>query len=328
MPDIRFARQQDAPFFDATIFYVTAETEAGNLSSTTVSGGQEARGMNMAHAMECVQEGDLFYRCWIPQDVQQVRAVLVFLHGAGEHSGHYAYLAPVCLQHQMVYVTPDLRGFGQSGGQRGHIQRFEQYLHDLHFLIQRMHQRFPDQPLFLAGHSLGALIVIRYVQQYDVPIRGCIVSAPAFGVPFRFSALLIKLLEVTALFSPAFSINAAWLAKYVKLSWLRHVFPDPERLRRDPLTTCHYTAGWLKELLHNGAAALTNALHFSVPTLYIYFEQDPIVNVTFIRQFYEAMRSDHKTCIVLPECGHSCWYHPKKGHIIQQMMQWIVALTP
>lgn len=309
----------------ATFYYSMTKTNPGNLMGSTGFGRQEEQNMIRSDVMQCFRDGDVFYRCWLPN---HARAVLIFLHGAGEHSGHYTDLAPVCRQHGLVYVTPDLRGFGQSGGQRGHIRQFDDYLHDLHLLVRRIQRWFPELPLFLAGHSLGALIVIRYIQQFDDPVRGSIVSAPAFGLPFRFSSLLHKLVHVTSLFKPTLTVNAAWLAKHLRLPWLRAAFPDPDGVLRDPFCTYHYTTGWLKEMLHNGAEALAHALQVAIPTLCIYFERDPIVNVAFIRQFFDTIRSDQKACIVLPDCGHNLWCHPEKPYMIQQMMHWIDTLIP
>ncbi len=275
------------------------------------------------------QERDLFFRCWLPQnDPIETRAILILIHGAGQHSGYYTDLAPICQQHQLIYVTPDLRGFGQSGGARGHVNRFNEYLEDLDYLIQRISSWVPDKPIFLAGHSLGGLVVIRYVQEYKSKIRGGIISAPALGLRFRLPYVCKKALELASWLRPALPVNTVSLAMRLRhLPWFQYLRPDPNKLKQDPHFTFHYTPRWLKELLQNGSLALVNAVRYSLPTLCIYFEEDPLIDAALIRQFYEAIATEKKLCIALPERSHNLWVHPERPKIIQNMLQWMTELA-
>ncbi|MEX2104963.1 MAG: alpha/beta fold hydrolase, partial [Bacilli bacterium] len=122
---------------------------------------------------------NLYYHGWVPAEP---RALMVLIHGAGEHSGRYSHIGEECLLHQIAFIAPDLRGFGQSGGSRGHINRFHEYLDDLQILITLLQSQYPAVPLFLSGHSLGGLIVIRYGQAYPCKVNGVILSSPALGL--------------------------------------------------------------------------------------------------------------------------------------------------
>ena len=277
----------------------------------------------------CLRERDLFFRCWLPTKTSsEARAILILIHGAGQHSGYYTDLAPICQQHQLIYVTPDLRGFGQSGGTRGHVNRFDEYLEDLDYLIQRICTWFPDKPVFLSGHSLGGLVVIRYVQEYKTRIRGGIISAPALGLRFRLPYVCKKALELASWLRPTFPVNAVSLAMRLRhLPWFQYLRPDPNKLKQDPYSTFHYTPRWLKELLQNGSLALANAVRYGLPTLCIYFEEDPLIDATLIRQFYETITTEKKSCIALPERSHNLWVHPERPKIIQNMLQWMTKLA-
>lgn len=277
----------------------------------------------------CLRERDLFFRCWLPtKTASEARAILILIHGAGEHSGYYMDLAPICQQHQLIYVTPDLRGFGQSGGTRGHVNRFDEYLEDLHYLVQRICTWFPDKPVFLAGHSLGGLVVIRYVQEYKTGIRGGIISAPALGLRFHLPYMCKKAVELVSWVRPTLPINAVSLAMRLRhLPWFQFLRPDPNKLKQDPYSTFHYTPRWLRELLQNGSLALANVVRYVLPTLCVYFEQDPIIDSTLIRQFYEAINTEKKACIALPERSHDLRSHPEKPKIFQTMLQWMTEVA-
>ncbi|MBD0381036.1 alpha/beta fold hydrolase [Paenibacillus sedimenti] len=105
----------------------------------------------------------LYFRAWIPE---HPRGVLIFIHGAAEHSGLYGHIGTESMNRQIACMAPDLRGFGQSAGQKGHIHRFQDYLDDLDQLVIQIQKQYPQLSIFLFGHSLGALIVIRYVQRF------------------------------------------------------------------------------------------------------------------------------------------------------------------
>ena len=75
---------------------------------------------------------ELFYRRFIPS---KPFLVLVFIHGAGQHSGQFVDLGRHCLQHNIAFYAFDLRGFGQSTGKRGRVHSFYEYLDDMHKFI-------------------------------------------------------------------------------------------------------------------------------------------------------------------------------------------------
>ena len=301
----------------ATFYYSMTKTNPGNLMGSTGFGRQEEQNMIRSDVMQCFRDGDVFYRCWLPN---HARAVLIFLHGAGEHSGHYTDLAPVCRQHGLVYVTPDLRGFGQSGGQPAHIRQFDDYLHDLHLLVRRIQRWFPELPAIFSRTQPGSP---HRHPVYPAVRRPCPRQhrvGPGFRIALPFSSLLHKLVHVTSLFKPTLTVNAAWLAKHLRLPWLRAAFPDPDGVLEGSVLHVPLYDRMVKGNAHNGAEALAHALQVAIPTLCIYFQRDLIVNVAFIRQFFDTIRSDQKACIVLPDCGHNLWCHPEKPYMIQQMM--------
>jgi alpha-beta hydrolase superfamily lysophospholipase len=58
----------------------------------------------------------------------------------------------------------DNQGHGRSTGYRGHVNQFDDYVHDLLYVIQDEIEKHPeskDIPVYLFGHSMGSLICIR-----------------------------------------------------------------------------------------------------------------------------------------------------------------------
>jgi alpha-beta hydrolase superfamily lysophospholipase len=123
----------------------------------------------------------LHHRSWI---ADAPRAVLLVSHGHGEHGGRYAELAMHLAQRGITVHAIDHRGHGRSGGARGHVDRFGEYVRDLESWRRAVTADLPpDLPVFLLGHSLGGLIAIRHLQTHpEAGFRGAILSAPLLGI--------------------------------------------------------------------------------------------------------------------------------------------------
>jgi lysophospholipase len=65
-----------------------------------------------------------------------------------------------------------------SRAQRGHISSFTEYTNEVSDWVNAAFQF--DVPIFLFGHSMGALIVTRYLQEQKPDIAGVILSSPLF----------------------------------------------------------------------------------------------------------------------------------------------------
>jgi len=134
--------------------------------------------------LEYIQASDdtsLAFRPYLPL---QAKAVLIFYHGAGAHSGLSYNHIGVGLRDEFkiaVYM-PDLRGHGGSGGKRGDAPSDEQVWLDINTMVHHARVQYPNLPLFLGGHSAGAGLVLNYSSwDQKSPIDGYVFLAPYFG---------------------------------------------------------------------------------------------------------------------------------------------------
>jgi acylglycerol lipase len=141
----------------------------------------------------------LHYRSW-PAPAE--RAVLLVSHGLGEHGGRYAALARDLVEHGITTHAIDHRGHGHSGGRRGHVAHFGEFVRDFETFRAAIAKEHPTAPLFLLGHSLGGLIAIHHLQTHpEAGYRGAVLSAPLVGIAVQaprwkvaLSGLLSRLL--------------------------------------------------------------------------------------------------------------------------------------
>ena len=81
---------------------------------------------------------------------------MLIVHGIGEHSGRYEHVGGHFADAGIDVLSYDQRGFGESGGHRGHVERFDEFLDDAEVLLSE--RRSLDVPTILLGHSLGGLV--------------------------------------------------------------------------------------------------------------------------------------------------------------------------
>ncbi|CED60826.1 alpha/beta hydrolase [Moritella viscosa] len=123
----------------------------------------------------------LAYRPYFPTNAN---AVLIFFHGGGAHSGlSYNYLGIGLRDNFNIAVyMPDIRGHGSSEGARGDAPNKEQVWADINTIIQQARRRYPQQLIYVGGHSSGAGLALNYSnwsQRED--IDGYVFLAPYFG---------------------------------------------------------------------------------------------------------------------------------------------------
>ena len=128
----------------------------------------------------------LFVRHWRPAG-QAPHATVVLAHGYAEHSGRYGALAARLVQRGIALVAYDQRGFGRSGGPPALVHAFDEYVADLHAVVQHVTARRGGErasaPLFLMGHSMGGAVVLLYCLDHGARPAGLVLSSPLLDLP-------------------------------------------------------------------------------------------------------------------------------------------------
>ncbi len=83
------------------------------------------------------------------------RAVVLWIHGHGDHLGSFAPMASPLVDAGVAFASLDLQGHGSSGGARGVVREYSDLWVDVAFWADLLRKRFPKIPLILGGHSMG-----------------------------------------------------------------------------------------------------------------------------------------------------------------------------
>lgn len=214
----------------------------------------------------------LFMRIWTPEG--PVRAVLVLVHGLGEHAGRYHHVVAAFLNEGYAIYGCDHRGFGKSGGKRGHYERFDDLLDDLDRVIVQAHRAYPDQPLALYGHSLGAMIGTHYLARHPAALDAAVLSAPAYGPGPDLSPAKIQLSRVLARVAPGFTIRTGG-SDSMKLS---HDAEVQAAYAADPWCHDQVTTRFASITLQKTVEAQAMFPTLALPILVVLGDHDTVIN--------------------------------------------------
>ena len=131
----------------------------------------------------------LFYRVWRPE--QHPRGVVAIVPGFNSHSGYYAWVAERFVEKGLAVYAIDLRGRGQSEGERFYVERFEDYVNDVHQLVTEARAHEPGLPVYLLGHSAGGVVSCLYAIEHQHELAGLICESFAFKIPAPDFALAV-----------------------------------------------------------------------------------------------------------------------------------------
>lgn len=217
------------------------------------------------------------------------RAMVMMVHGLGEHAGRYGHVAGQLLDWGFAVRAYDQRGHGQSSGERGCLPHDAALLEDLADVVEatRLHCDLQQQqtgaplPLILLGHSLGGLVASRFVALQMGALEGLVLSSPALDAGLSGSQKL--LLAVMPHLAPNLCV-----ANGLDARWLSHDAGVVRDYRSDPWVHDRISPRLGKFIESAGPATLAAAAHWRTPTLLMYAGDDRLVDPAGSRAFAEA----------------------------------------
>ena len=263
---------------------------------------------------------ELFWQRWRPEG--EPRAVIVLVHGVGEHSGRYTNLVtPLAAAGYAVY-SYDQRGHGRSPGPRVHVERWADYRDDLGAFLGLVAASEPAPPLVLYGHSMGSLVVLDYLMEHPGGLAGAIVSGVALqpaGVGKPYQRVMVRVLSRVA---PRLSVD-------LKI--------DPDDLTRDPAAlvagrsdphlTSRATVRWGAESLATVERITAGMAAIDLPLLVLHGEADPLNRPAGAHALVDTVRSPDATLRIYPGVRHEP--HNDLGHeqVAADIAEWLARLT-
>lgn len=234
---------------------------------------------------------ELYYQAWQPDGAP--RGVLAVVHGYGEHSGRYLNLVNYFAPRGYALYAYDLRGHGQSAGQRGHINRFGEYLADTDAFLKLVREHEPGNKVFLLGHSLGGLIVAAYAEAHPGELPGLIMSSAFLQFKLKVPGWKAALAQAMSALNPAMTMK-----NDLPASCLSHDPAVVAAYDTDPLNHHVATSRWFTEILAAQTRTVEQASTLKTPVLVLYAGDDsigdPEGSATFFQRVPLADKAQHR----------------------------------
>ena len=128
--------------------------------------------------------------------------IIQIAHGMSEHKERYEDFMKYFSNKGYICIINDHRGHGNSIKSEDDYGYFyddkaEYVVEDLHQITNHIKDRYPNLPIYLLGHSMGSLIVRKYIKKYDQDIDKLIVcGSPSQNNLIDFAFCLIKIIKL------------------------------------------------------------------------------------------------------------------------------------
>jgi acylglycerol lipase len=241
----------------------------------------------------------LHYRRWLPAADRPI-ANLLFVHGIASHGAWFAETATYLADRGVAVYAPDRRGSGLSGGQRGHLARYEQALDDLDLFLDLMTEEQPGAPIFLAGSSWSAKLAIATAARSQSGLAGLLLLGP--GLFPRVDLSIVQKLAVLFLHRgrPEHPLAIPLVPEsYTRNpSYLEHVRRDAERLQ-----TASARFFWETRRLDRARNRLAASL--TLPVLLQIGAADPIMDPAATCRWLQTLPATDRTAITYKNASHT-----------------------
>lgn len=261
----------------------------------------------------------LAYREIKPGSSSQTKALCVFIHGTASQSKLYLPLADTLKKNGIATALIDLRGHGHSGGEKGKIPSLNALVRDLRLVLFQLKKKYPDLPLILGGHSLGAGLCLKYFDffrelkvDYVKPDGLILMSGGFLRAPDCDSLELARLDSLQKAGSFA-QVSPLKLAAFIPGGLLGFQFnainvnlpkENPlvqQALKNGLFTTCYTPQFFLAAF---PIAPSKTYKHLAVPTLFLAGRQDELFPSCDAIYSYKKLNTDRKDLYLFNTSNH------------------------
>ena len=139
--------------------------------------------------------------CLLNKPNKEIKAIVEIAHGMNEHKERYIDFMKFLAKNGYASFIHDHRGHGKSIKNINDLGYFYEdnasyVVEDLHQINEYLKNKFKDKKIILFGHSMGAMIVRKYISKYAHTIDGLIVcGSPSKNNASKLGLKVVKLLK-------------------------------------------------------------------------------------------------------------------------------------
>jgi alpha-beta hydrolase superfamily lysophospholipase len=255
------------------------------------------------------------YKQWA--DPQDIKAVVLLVHGLGEHIGRYEHVAAHFHQLGYAFIAYDQYGHGKTTGKVGHVRKMDDILDLLDKFIAFTQSLYPGKAICLYGHSMGGLIVLTEAARRSPEVKAVIATAPAIRLAFQPPAFILALGKLMRKLYPAFSQK-----NQLDVKQLSHDQKVIDAYVADPLVHDIVNAELGIGLIEWGNTLADSNVDFKMPILIMHGSNDKITSAAGSEAF--AQKSKGNVNFKLwPGLFHEIHNEPEQDDVLSYASNWL-----
>jgi acylglycerol lipase len=254
---------------------------------------------------------------WAPAEGAP-RAVVVVVHGLGDHARRYGALAQALNAQGVAVLAQDHRGHAGSGGARQRIDSVEQAAADVELALREASRRWPGRAQFLHGHSFGGLVATHLAATAAQPLAGVVVSSAALQRPAGVSDGQLAVVRSLSALAPSLGLDPLDPAKVVRVPAAQSALAADPLIERAKLP-----ARTIAALLTGVDAVQPKLAAVRQPLLVLHGGADTLTPPAGSRLLYERAASAEKTLRLFDAARHDLLHEPEAEAVTQEIIAFV-----
>jgi lysophospholipase len=262
----------------------------------------------------------IFHQAWLPDG--DPSAVVMLIHGLGEHSGRYAHVARALTDAGIAVHALDHRGHGKSDGKRVFVKSYAELMQDLVQFRAHIKAQHPGLPLILLGHSMGGNLAVGHTLDHQAGIAGLALSGAALQVGSDLTPGKLMAFRLIAKIAPGFRPEGL----------------SAEAISRDPAVVAAYQNDPLVftgKISAGLGAALIEAMErfparygeLTLPISVMHGTDDQLASVEGSRALEAAAVNADVTAHYYEGLYHEIFNEPEQQQVLADLVSWIGAVV-
>ena len=262
----------------------------------------------------------IFHQAWLPD--RDPSAVVMLIHGLGEHSGRYTHVAHALTDAGIAVHALDHRGHGKSDGKRVFVKSYAELMQDLVQFRAHIEAQHPGLPLILLGHSMGGNLAVGHTLDHQDGIAGLALSGAALQVGSDLTPGKLMAFRLIAKIAPGFRPEGL----------------SAEAISRDPAVVAAYQNDPLVftgKISAGLGAALIEAMErfparygeLTLPISVMHGTDDQLASVEGSRALEAAAVNADVTAHYYEGLYHEIFNEPEQQQVLADLVSWIGAVV-
>ena len=263
-----------------------------------------------------VRNVNIYYQGWLPEE--DVKAVLLVVHGLGEHCGRYMNVVNHFVPLGYAVYGLDHIGHGNSEGTREFVESFDDFTDTLSIFYNMITEWQANKSIFLLSQSMGGTIALYYLLDHQADFKGAILSSPLVKVGDSVSQVTITMSKVLSKVAPKMGVAPLDVSGISR---------DPEVVEayiNDPLVFHGKTRARIAaELLSAMQRITAEADKITLPVLILQGADDILVDPSGAQMLYDKASCADKTLKIYDGMYHEVFNDPDRDLVLTDVEEWL-----